>query len=106
LWLATATTFQPNTYFSVQWTAYMLFMVLVGGIGTYEGPIVGAVVFFVIETFFGATGVAYLIGLGIVAVLFALVLPKGIWGAVESRWGLQLLPVGYRVRPRDSRTRA
>lgn len=98
LWLATTITFQPHTYFSVQWTAYMLFMVLVGGIGTYEGPIIGAVVFFVIETFFGATGVAYLIGLGAVAVLFALALPKGIWGAIESRWGIQLLPVGYRVR--------
>ena len=103
LWLATAITFQPNTYFSVQWTAYMLFMVLVGGIGTYEGPIIGAVVFFVIETFFGETGVAYLIGLGIVAVLFALLLPKGIWGAVESRFGIQLLPVGYRVRPGSGR---
>jgi len=98
IWLATAVTFQPKTYFSVQWTAYMLFMVLVGGIGTYEGPIIGAVLFFLIETLFGAAGVAYLIGLGIVAVLFALFLPKGIWGAVEQRWGLQLLPVGYRIR--------
>ncbi|RKP53494.1 branched-chain amino acid ABC transporter permease [Pararobbsia silviterrae] len=103
LWLATAITFQPNTYFGVQWTAYMLFMVLVGGIGTYEGPIIGAVVFFVIETLFGGTGVAYLIGLGVVAVLFALVLPKGIWGAVEARFGIQLLPVGYWIRRGDAR---
>ena len=42
LWLATAITFQPKTYFSVQWTAYMIFMVLVGGIGTFEGAILGA----------------------------------------------------------------
>jgi branched-chain amino acid transport system permease protein len=98
MWLATAVTFQPKTYFSVQWTAYMLFMVLVGGIGTYEGPIIGAVLFFAIETLFGAAGVTYLIGLGLVAVLFALLLPRGIWGAIEQRWGLQLLPVGYRIR--------
>ena len=97
LWLATSVTFQPKTYFSVQWTAYMLFMVLVGGIGTYEGPFIGVVVFFTIETLFGATGVTYLIGLGIVAVLFALLLPKGIWGTVEQRLGIQLLPVGYRL---------
>jgi branched-chain amino acid transport system permease protein len=95
LWLATSVTFQPKTYFSPTWTAYMLFMVLVGGIGTYEGPIIGAVLFFTIETLFGGTGVAYLIGLGAVAVLFALVLPKGIWGWVEEKTGLQLLPVGY-----------
>lgn len=98
LWLATAITFQPKTYFSVQWTAYMLFMVLVGGIGTYEGPIIGAILFFTIETLFGAAGVTYLIGLGVVAVVFALLLPRGIWGTIENRWGLQLLPVGYRLR--------
>ncbi|MEJ8814312.1 branched-chain amino acid ABC transporter permease [Variovorax ureilyticus] len=97
LWLATAVTFQPKTYFSVQWTAYMLFMVLVGGIGTYEGPIVGAVLFFAVETLFGATGVYYLIGLGVVAVTFALFAPKGLWGAVEQRFGIQLFPVGYRL---------
>jgi len=97
LWLATAVTFQPKTYFSVQWTAYMLFMVLVGGIGTFEGPIIGAIIFFTIETLFGATGVYYLIGLGVAAVVFALAVPRGIWGEVERRFGIQLLPVGYRL---------
>jgi branched-chain amino acid transport system permease protein len=97
LWLATSITFQPKTYFSVQWSAYMIFMVLVGGIGTYEGPILGAVLFFAIETFFGAQGVTYLIGLGVVAVLFALLLPRGIWGEVERRLGIRLLPIGYRI---------
>lgn len=102
LWLATSVTFQPKTYFHVQWTAYMLFMVLVGGIGTFEGPILGAVLFFAIETFFGAAGVYYLVGLGLVAVVFALLVPKGIWGKVEGRFNLQLLPVGYRLRSRSA----
>jgi branched-chain amino acid transport system permease protein len=99
LWLATAVTFQPKTYFSVQWTAYMLFMVLVGGLGTFEGPILGALLFFTIETLFGATGVAYLIGLGLVAVVFAQFLPRGLWGEFERRTGLHLLPVGYGLHP-------
>jgi branched-chain amino acid transport system permease protein len=98
LWLATSTTFQPKTYFSVQWTAYMIFMVLVGGIGKFEGAILGAVLFFVIETFVGAMGVWYLIGLGATAVLFSLFLPQGLWGEIERRFGLRLLPVGYRVK--------
>jgi branched-chain amino acid transport system permease protein len=100
LWVATSITFQPKTYFSVQWTAYMIFMVLVGGIGTYEGPILGAILFFAIETLFGATGVTYMIGLGATAMLFALLLPRGIWGEIEQRLGLQLLPVGYRLSHR------
>jgi branched-chain amino acid transport system permease protein len=72
-------------------------MVLVGGIGTFEGPIIGAIVFFTVETLFGAAGVAYLIGLGLAAVVFALLVPRGIWGEVERRFGIQLLPVGYRL---------
>ncbi len=75
----------------------MIFMVLVGGIGTFEGAILGAVLFFAIETWFGATGVWYLVGLGAVALVFALLLPRGIWGA-DERFGLRLLPVGYRLR--------
>ncbi|MGV1756891.1 branched-chain amino acid ABC transporter permease [Rhizobium sp. A22-96] len=97
LWLATAVTFQPKTYFSVQWTAYMIFMVLVGGIGKFEGAILGAVLFFVVETVFGGTGVWYLVGLGAAALLFSLYLPQGLWGAIERRFDLQLLPVGYRL---------
>jgi len=97
LWLATALTFQPKAFFSVNWTAYMIFMVLVGGIGTFEGAILGALLFFGIETWFGSTGVWYLIGLGGAALVFALALPKGIWGAIERHTGLRLLPVGYRL---------
>ena len=97
LWLATALTFQPKAFFSVQWTAYMIFMVLVGGIGTFEGAILGAVLFFAIETWFGAAGVWYLVGLGATALVFALLLPRGIWGAIERRTGLRLLPVGYQL---------
>ena len=37
LWVATALTFQPKAYFSPLWTAYMIFMALVGGLGTFEG---------------------------------------------------------------------
>lgn len=101
IWLAGQLTFQPNSYFSVQWTAYMIFMVLVGGIGTFEGPIVGAIIFFVVQDRFGDQGAWYLVGLGIAAVAFALFLPRGLWGTFEQRTGFRLLPVGYRLRWRD-----
>jgi hypothetical protein len=103
LWLASAVTFQPKTYFGVQWTAYMIFMVLVGGIGKFEGAMLGAIIFFVIETWFGATGVWYLIVLGGMALVLSLLLPKGVWGFGESLTGLLLLPVGYRVVARSNR---
>ncbi|HEU0276927.1 MAG TPA: branched-chain amino acid ABC transporter permease [Rhodanobacteraceae bacterium] len=98
LWLATTITFQPPSFFSVNWSAFMIFMVLVGGIGTFEGAIIGAVIFFLLENFLGGAGVWYLVTIGAVSLAFALVLPRGIWGLIARRFGFNLLPVGYRVR--------
>ncbi|MEP2529945.1 branched-chain amino acid ABC transporter permease [Shimia sp.] len=97
LWLGANISFQPKSYFGVQWTAYMIFMVLVGGIGTFEGAVLGAIIFFVIETFFAAFGVWYLIGLGGAAIVFSLGFPQGVWGAVVQKWDLHLLPIGRRL---------
>jgi branched-chain amino acid transport system permease protein len=80
LWLASAITFQPRTSFGVQWSVFMLFMVLVGGIGTFIGPILGALLFFALQEIFGDFGAWYLAGIGIVAILFALCLPRGLVG--------------------------
>ncbi|WP_051389546.1 branched-chain amino acid ABC transporter permease [Bradyrhizobium sp. Ec3.3] len=102
LWLATAISFQPKTYFSAQWTSYMIFMVLVGGLGTFEGAIIGAVIFYAIEAAFGSMGVWYMIGLGAVALLFSLFLPSGLYGIFGARTGVQLLPVGYWLRDTKS----
>ena len=88
---------EPGSVFSVQWSAYMIFMVLVGGLGTFEGPILGAILLFAIQTTFTQGGPWYLDGLGATAALFALVLPWGLWGTIEERLGLRLLPVGYQV---------
>jgi branched-chain amino acid transport system permease protein len=92
---------EPGSVFSVQWSAYMIFMVLVGGLGTFEGPILGAILLFAIQTTFTQGGPWYLVGLGATAALFALVLPRGLWGTVEERLGLRLMPVGYRVEKQD-----
>jgi branched-chain amino acid transport system permease protein len=86
LWLATTISFQPKTYFSVQWSAYTIFMALVGGLGTFEGAILGAVIFLLIEAWFGGAGVWYLVGLGATALLCSMFLPRGIWGSLEDRF--------------------
>jgi ABC-type branched-subunit amino acid transport system permease subunit len=88
---------EPGSVFSVQWSAYMIFMVLVGGLGTFEGPIIGAILLFAIQTTFTQGGPWYLVGLGATATFFALLLPRGLWGLVDERLGLRLMPVGYTV---------
>jgi branched-chain amino acid transport system permease protein len=89
---------QPTAIFSVNYSAFMIFMVLVGGIGTFEGPILGALILYFIQQQFGNDGTWYLMGLGAVAIVFAVLFPRGLWGMLEAKTGWQFLPVGYRVR--------
>jgi branched-chain amino acid transport system permease protein len=85
---------EPTSIFSIQYTAYMIFMVMVGGLGTFEGPILGALVLFVIQTEFISNGTIYLAGIGVTAIVFAIFMPQGLWGFITDRFGLRLLPVG------------
>jgi branched-chain amino acid transport system permease protein len=87
---------QPNNVYGVQWSAYMIFVVLIGGIGTLEGPIIGTIVFFVLQQTLADQGAWYLIILGSLAVVMAVWARRGLWGLLD-RWGLRLFPVGYRV---------
>jgi branched-chain amino acid transport system permease protein len=106
LYLANTLFIQTTSAFGVQWTAYMLFMVLVGGLGTFEGPIIGAIIFYLIQAQFGNSGAWYFVGLGATAIAFALFLPHGIWGAIDRRLQLRLLPVGYTLRKRKTPVQA
>jgi branched-chain amino acid transport system permease protein len=89
----------PDAAFSVyDWTAVILLSVVIGGIGTIEGPIIGMLIYFLLRYWFADYGPLYreiLGGLAIVIMLFA---PQGIWGLIGKRFGLSLFPVGYRVR--------
>ncbi len=96
--LANTLFIEPTAIFSVNYTAFMIFMVLVGGLGTFEGPIIGAIVFYFMQNQFGNDGVWYLVVLGGAAMAFALFLPRGVWGTLEERTGLRFMPLGYRVR--------
>jgi branched-chain amino acid transport system permease protein len=81
--------------FSVQWTAEMAFAVIIGGIGTIEGPIIGTIVYMVLQQTLQQYNVWYLIVLGLVAIAITLFARKGIWGLADDKLGLRLFPVGY-----------
>jgi branched-chain amino acid transport system permease protein len=87
---------EAGNVYGVQWSAYMIFVVLIGGIGTLEGPILGTIVFFVLQQTLSSYGGWYLIIVGSVAVLMAVWIQQGIWGLAD-RFGVRLFPVGYRV---------
>lgn len=79
----------PTGAFDVNWAVIMLFIVVLGGIGTIEGPIVGTAVYFILRSVLAETGNWYLIGVGTIAVITIVVAPKGIWGALVSN-GVEL----------------
>lgn len=89
----------PDAAFSVTtWTAYVIFIAVIGGIGRLEGPIVGVLVFWGLQTAFADYGAWYLFALGLLAIATMLVAPRGIWGFVADRTGLALFPVQRRLR--------
>jgi len=87
----------PDAIFSVQWSAYMIFIVLIGGIGSLEGPIVGTLVFFALQQTLANQGAWYLILLGAIAVVVAVFAPRGLFGLAADRFGMRLFSVGYWV---------
>ena len=93
----------PDAAFSVNdWTALIIFMVIIGGLGSFEGPIIGALVYFLLRETLANLGSVYLMILGAVAIGVMFWAPKGIWGAVRQRWGLHVLPLQLRVVPPSS----
>lgn len=88
----------PEAAFNVvDWTAYVIFIVVIGGVGRIEGPIVGTAVFFTLRGFLSDLGSTYLVILGVLAVVVMLKAPAGLWGLVLERFGFELFPVRRRL---------
>jgi branched-chain amino acid transport system permease protein len=88
----------PEAGFSLNdWTVVVIFMVVIGGIGTIEGPFVGLIVYFVLREFLADYGTIYLILMGALAIVVMLLAPAGIWGFIRQRYGLQLFSIQRRL---------
>lgn len=90
----------PEAGFSINdWTVVVIFMVVIGGIGTIEGPFIGMLIYIVLRELLADYGTYYLILLGVIAIVIMLKAPSGLWGWVIQRYNLQLFPVGRRLVP-------
>jgi branched-chain amino acid transport system permease protein len=88
----------PDAAFSVNdWTAFVIFITVIGGIGRIEGPIVGTIVFFALRQTLADHGTLYLLMLGAVAIVVMLKAPKGIWGVIVEKLDWQVFPLQRRV---------
>jgi branched-chain amino acid transport system permease protein len=92
----------PDAAFSVtDWTAYVIFIVVIGGIGTLEGPIVGVIVLYALQSALADYGSWYLLTLGLIAIAVMLFAPRGLWGLLSDKTGLHLFPVQRRLQGVD-----
>ena len=88
----------PEAGFSINdWTVVVIFMVVIGGIGTLEGPFVGMLVYIVLRELLADYGAIYLMLMGALAIVVMLKAPFGIWGWIAQKYDLQLFPVSRRL---------
>ena len=80
LYYIDAVTITPPDAFHIRWSAYAVFVVVAGGMGTLAGPIIGAVIFIIVQRFLVGLWGGGDLTLGIAAVLLILLLPRGIAG--------------------------
>jgi branched-chain amino acid transport system permease protein len=89
----------PDAAFSLlDWTANVIFIVVIGGIGTIEGPIVGVMVFYFMQSRLADFGAWYLMLLGALAITVMLFFPRGLWGTLATHFGIELFPIQRRLQ--------
>lgn len=83
----------PTSAFGIGWMAVVIFVVVLGGIGSLEGPIIGTVVYFGLREAFADQGELYFVVLGALAISVTIFAPRGLWGLVRRLIGIDLLPI-------------
>ena len=83
---------QPEAGFGLNWSALMIFAVVIGGLGTIEGPIIGAVIFFALQQLLSDYGTWYLILIGALAAGIVVFAQRGLWGTLVRRRADRSLP--------------
>jgi branched-chain amino acid transport system permease protein len=84
----------PDATFSLNWTAAAIFIAVLGGIGTLEGPLLGTLLYFVLREGFAQYGAWYFVGLGALAIATMVAAPGGAWSLITQRWHVD--PFGVR----------
>jgi len=84
----------PEAAFSVNdWSVLVIFIVVIGGIGSLEGPILGCILFFVLRESLADLGTWYMVILGAISVAIMLIEPRGLWGIISKRVPISVFPV-------------
>jgi branched-chain amino acid transport system permease protein len=82
---------QPFSAFGIDWTVRLVFITIIGGIGTIEGPIIGSIIYVLLQQWLSEYPSVSLLILGMIAIAVILVAPKGIMGTIQEKLGFEIL---------------
>jgi len=82
---------QPFSAFGIDWTVRLVFITIIGGIGTIEGPIIGSLIYVFLQQWLSEYPSVSLLILGVIAIAVILVAPKGIMGSIQEKLGFEIL---------------
>jgi branched-chain amino acid transport system permease protein len=82
---------QPFSAFGIDWTVRLVFITIIGGIGTIEGPIIGSFIYVFLQQWLSDYPSVSLLILGAIAIGVILLAPKGIMGVIQDKLGFELL---------------
>jgi branched-chain amino acid transport system permease protein len=83
----------PAAGFDANWSSICIFIVMVGGIGSIEGPLIGALLYFTADRLFGRFGATYMVVLGLMTLGMALFARGGLWGLWRQRFDTPWFPL-------------
>jgi len=82
----------PAGGFGISWTVSMVFIVIIGGIGTMGGPVLGSILYVIFEEQLAKLPGGWTnIVLGLIAILVILFLPDGILGTLQKKLRFEIL---------------
>lgn len=74
----------PYSGFSFEWGLALVFISVIGGIGTIIGPIIGSIIYVILRSVLaGFVGLSMLLQ-GVICVLILTVAPAGVWGFIST----------------------
>ncbi|MBV9249801.1 MAG: branched-chain amino acid ABC transporter permease [Acetobacteraceae bacterium] len=88
----------PAASFSIiDYTVFVIFNVVIGGVGSLEGPVLGTILFFVLREYLSDFGTWHLMLLGALSIMVILIEPRGLWGLIRRGIAQDLVPVSHRA---------
>lgn len=80
----------PSSAFGINWTVSMVFIVIIGGVGTMSGPILGSIIYVLLDEFLSHYPGWSNIILGAIAILVIIFLPDGIMGTLQKKLNFEI----------------